>query len=1033
MSFKIRYGIRVLDVLVTGAGPVGVIEKLLEYRPLERYRYPQLTLEEQLLALECTAFEIRRVAPSADGPIEFRQVLESQISHVYLCRPASACQPMAPPIAWQDKAAAPSGQPTDQSTSRSHRRSPRVQAEDDEQRLCRIRRNGSTPDFASRPDDQSESRHSRDRDRRRQIPSDASATFPYYSSSHASRHQQTGVVLQQPQHVHHRHQRLSKGGQEAQVSDAPKDVVTAQLGLQRELQRELEQELEHRRRSKSVSSLMRHDHDRERTVLDKSPSVHSKPSSHVFVDSDQQFVKPRAKSRISHQDFHNLPSTETLPPPYEFEGTHALPHHICGLEKKPMVEHRRPRDRSRDNLKSDTQVVTKRSTDKLSEPKYSQEERDLRAREEREKMRKQVREHERRARHERHEKERQEHEKRERDKLAREKLEKDRLELERREQERRHRDKLEFERREEERKIKMDLEKQERERERLEHEKQVREHLERERARAEQEKMEREQMEQERKDRERREKEKQERLRREKRERERKEEEKREQERLERERREHERLERERREHERLERERREQERIEWERLELERKEKERLELEQRKREQAELERLERERLELEQKNKEHMEMEKKIQERLEYEKRLRLAQEKVHKEEERRAREEKRLEMEQEKVKKEQEQQARRDREERERRKQKEKEAKDKKQAERKQAEDYSKVLLENEERDRRIARRALEKHKEAMEKVKQLKELEEKEKLLREMAEKERVAKMMADQERKAIEKAERLKREAKFVYGGGSYLEVDTVDADVTHLSPEKRVASWDRKLRKPDRRMSEDRRPSRRPASSSGAIPRRARSDEQRHKSSKEDLSPRSISPPCTCDLESDPESLHQETIAQAPFVVSERPDSPSMFSHPSRHSIKDEKHSWDRRSFGAESRSTMRTVSRVQGRESAASGGVGGVSAYTIDAGSMDHQKRYLSASPWSRFRPSTLERGHDHEVEKSVQRARSHSSGPSDHRHVRGYPHQHVGGVCQVHDDDDGGGRLSAYAHQRYGSYADFKVRLILG
>ena len=112
MSFKIRYGIRVLDVLVTGAGPVGVIEKLLEYRPLERYRYPQLTLEEQLLALECTAFEIRRVAPSADGPIEFRQVLESQISHVYLCRPASACQPMAPPIAWQDKAAAPSGQPT---------------------------------------------------------------------------------------------------------------------------------------------------------------------------------------------------------------------------------------------------------------------------------------------------------------------------------------------------------------------------------------------------------------------------------------------------------------------------------------------------------------------------------------------------------------------------------------------------------------------------------------------------------------------------------------------------------------------------------------------------------------------------------------------------------------------------------------------------------------------------------------------------------------------------------------------------------
>ena len=58
-----------------------------------------------------------------------------------------------------------------------------------------------------------------------------------------------------------------------------------------------------------------------------------------------------------------------------------------------------------------------------------------------------------------------------------------------------------------------------------------------------------------------------------------------------------------------------------------------------------------------------------------------------------------------------------------------------------------------EMEDRDRRIAKRALEKHKEALERARQdqmMRDQEEKETLLKEMAEKERVAKLMADKER-------------------------------------------------------------------------------------------------------------------------------------------------------------------------------------------------------------------------------------------------------------------------------------------
>ena len=73
-------------------------------------------------------------------------------------------------------------------------------------------------------------------------------------------------------------------------------------------------------------------------------------------------------------------------------------------------------------------------------------------------------------------------------------------------------------------------------------------------------------------------------------------------------------------------------------------------------------------------------------------------------------------------------------------------------------------KLKREREERDKRIARRILEKQKEAKAKAlnEKLEQELERERLTIEMREKERIAKEMANQERKAIEKAERDRRE-------------------------------------------------------------------------------------------------------------------------------------------------------------------------------------------------------------------------------------------------------------------------------
>jgi hypothetical protein len=296
------------------------------------------------------------------------------------------------------------------------------------------------------------------------------------------------------------------------------------------------------------------------------------------------------------------------------------------------------------------------------------------------------------------------------------------------------------------------------------------------------------------------------------------------------------------------------------------------------------------------------------------------------------------------------------------------------------------------------------------------------------------------MADKERKA----ERLRREgAGKTRNGGSYLEGDVVD-DIVSLSPEKLTsASWDRR-RPPkslDRRMSEDRRASRRPASigQSGPVPsrhsleRRARSDDQRFRSSKDDVRHRSpsISPPCTCDLDSEGESHNQETVREVQVIVSEMAETPSLFSPPSRHSTRDGKGSWDRRSGGGESRSTMRTSSRVHGRASAASSGAYVIETETRGGSAYDEDRRFIVTSPpRSRSRPTTREhrRGSSGGTggRKSSGRPRSHSGGGPD-RHILHYPH-HFEGLCEVHDMSTDG-RRSAYDHKRYGSYADFKVR----
>ena len=1083
--------------LPPGAGPVGAIEKILEYRPLQQHLLlpqDQNSKQGNWLPVGWSGIEIRRFAPSSDGLVEYRQVIGPEASfphraYLGLASSASACPLMAPPLGWQDRsaaAAAPAAQPHRHRQHQHHVQHAEVENVEFQQR---VKRNGSFPDLARASREvmvEADTRPSRDRDRRRhvQMPIDPSATYPYYGSQ-ASRHIQTAATPQHVHHVHHIHH-VPKTEEESAAQFEPQPDVSAQrqLELQRELQRELERELEHRKRSKSASSVIRDSGaGRSRDLLpqpepsqDKSPSVHSKLSFQVPLRSEalshihSVSAKTRAKSKISiPEDFHRLPSSETLPPPYEFDGSSMalLPQHVCGLEKQPVEHHRRPRDRSRDTLRSDATSVD-RSRDKLIQAKVLQEERDFKVREDRERTRVQQREQERRVRRDKHEKDRLEHEKKERDRLLMEKQERERIDQERREQERRQREKLEVERKEQERLQQIEAEKIEREqrdRERLEHERQVREHLERERARQEQEKREKERREKEK--REKIEREKQERLKRERRERERLELERieqarKEKERIEIERRERERLEQERRERERLEfekreRERKENERREKERMENERREKEkleRLEKERRERERLEHERIKKERIE-----KEKLEMEYRERERARKELEIKMEEERIRERERQIELERKELERQRdiERRRKEQEQ-IRRDREEREKREKKkqrereERERRQQKEDEQREHEEFQKMQLEMEERDRRIAKRALEKHEEAQERARleqNVREQEEKEKLIQEMAEKEKVAKMMADKERKAIEKAEKLRRETK-IRNGGSYLEGDVVD-DVPSLSPEKQALSWDRRSRKSvDRRLSDDKRYSRRPASigqsgpilSRHSLERRARSDDQRYRSSKEDLthphSP-SISPPCTCDIDSEGESHNQETVREIQVIVSEMGETPSLFSPPSRHSTRDGKPdltSWDRRSGGIESRSTMRTMSKSHGRASAASSGAYIIEAETHPGPVFEDERRYQVTtpkvtSPRSRSRPATRERrrgssgGTGGTGRKSAGRPRSHSGGPD--RHILHYPH-HFDSHCEVHDLS-ADGRRSAYEHQRYGSYADFKVR----
>lgn len=241
------------------------------------------------------------------------------------------------------------------------------------------------------------------------------------------------------------------------------------------------------------------------------------------------------------------------------------------------------------------------------------------------------------------------------------------------------------------------------------------------------------------------------------------------------------------------------------------------------------------------------------------------------------------------------------------------------------------------------------------------------------------------------------------------------------------PEKCVLSWDRKSAKSSRRKSEDRRGRRRPTSSSGATPRRSRSDDHRYKSSNEDLSHLSISPPCTCDLDSDAESHHHDLVREVrevPLGVAEGPETPSLFSPISQHSVRDGRTCWDQRSVVQDSISTIRTALRVHGKVSAASSG-----AYIVgaDVKDIDEDRSFLATSPRSRSRPSTQERRRESSSggQRSLSRPRSHSSGVHDRR-ILHYPH-HFEDVCKLSGD----GRHSRHGggHQRCESLAEFKVR----
>jgi hypothetical protein len=228
-----------------------------------------------------------------------------------------------------------------------------------------------------------------------------------------------------------------------------------------------------------------------------------------------------------------------------------------------------------------------------------------------------------------------------------ERIERRKQEQMEREMQRRIQEKIEREQKEQERREQMEREKRRKEQQRLERERQERERLEwerREQERIEKERREQERQERERRELERREQERLEIERREieQLEHQRREAKQREMERKELERREMERRELERREMERKELERREMERRELERRELERKELERRELERRELERKELERREMERREMERREMEkrrelerrELERTRKEQERLEAEEKARREKRRKDKEE---------------------------------------------------------------------------------------------------------------------------------------------------------------------------------------------------------------------------------------------------------------------------------------------------------------------------------------------------------------------------------------------------------------
>ena len=265
-------GGREVRKLPAGATLVGPIEKVLEYRPLHQLPLPTDQPRVAWLPEGWPNVEIRSVAPSPGGPVEYRQVLTPGTNH-----DQASAWPMAPPAARHDKAAASTAKSAQQPPARQPQREPprTLQTGRKEEELYyRVRRNGSVPDVTSytRAEDLDEPPKSKyGRGRQAHKHQDASATFPY---SHASRHQQTTAShqLAASHYGHHQHSPQQQQQQqqqrqhhsktptavEARPLEPPKEFSNRRnAALQRELQRELELKLKNRKRSRSVSSVAR--------------------------------------------------------------------------------------------------------------------------------------------------------------------------------------------------------------------------------------------------------------------------------------------------------------------------------------------------------------------------------------------------------------------------------------------------------------------------------------------------------------------------------------------------------------------------------------------------------------------------------------------------------------------------------------------------------------------------------------------------------------------------------------------------------